>query len=296
MNSQTLSATQVIDPPVLPIGDDGSVSDPLVEVKNLHFVRGRKRIFNGMNIDIPRGLVTTVMGPSGTGKTTLLKMIGAQLKPSRGKIFFDGNNVHRQSRSKLFTMRKRMGMLFQSGALLTDLTVFDNVAFPLREHTDMPESLIRHLVLLRLHAVGLRGARDMKPAQLSGGMARRVALARALMLDPEIIMYDEPFTGQDPISMGVLVELIATINEALNLTSLIVSHDIGEAMSISDYVVIISDGEVIQAGTPAQLKESPSPWVQQFLNGKSDGPVPFQYPANDYREDMLGSTQSSERR
>ena len=280
----------------MPVADDGSVSDALVQVKDLHFTRGRKRIFNGMDIDIPRGLVTTVMGPSGTGKTTLLKMIGAQLKPSRGKIFFDGNNVHRQSRSKLFNLRKRMGMLFQSGALLTDLSVFDNVAFPLREHTDMPESLIRHLVLLRLHAVGLRGARDMKPAELSGGMARRVALARALMLDPEIIMYDEPFTGQDPISMGVLVELIATINEALGLTSLIVSHDIGEAMSISDYVVIISDGEVIQAGTPAQLKNSSSPWVQQFLNGKPDGPVPFQYPANDYREDILGSTQSGERR
>ena len=296
MNSESLSATQVVSPPAMPVADDGSVSDALVQVKDLHFTRGRKRIFNGMDIDIPRGLVTTVMGPSGTGKTTLLKMIGAQLKPSRGKIFFDGNNVHRQSRSKLFNLRKRMGMLFQSGALLTDLSVFDNVAFPLREHTDMPESLIRHLVLLRLHAVGLRGARDMKPAELSGGMARRVALARALMLDPEIIMYDEPFTGQDPISMGVLVELIATINEALGLTSLIVSHDIGEAMSISDYVVIISDGEVIQAGTPAQLKNSSSPWVQQFLNGKPDGPVPFQYPANDYREDILGSTQSGERR
>lgn len=296
MNSESLSATQVVSPPAMPVADDGSVSDALVQVKDLHFTRGRKRIFNGMDIDIPRGLVTTVMGPSGTGKTTLLKMIGAQLKPSRGKIFFDGNNVHRQSRSKLFNLRKRMGMLFQSGALLTDLSVFDNVAFPLREHTDMPESLIRHLVLLRLHAVGLRGARDMKPAELSGGMARRVALARALMLDPEIIMYDEPFTGQDPISMGVLVELIATINEALGLTSLIVSHDIGEAMSISDYVVIISDGEVIQAGTPEQLKNSSSAWVQQFLNGKPDGPVPFQYPANDYREDILGSTQSGERR
>ena len=296
MNSESLSATQVVSPPAMPVADDGSVSDALVQVKDLHFTRGRKRIFNGMDIDIPRGLVTTVMGPSGTGKTTLLKMIGAQLKPSRGKIFFDGNNVHRQSRSKLFNLRKRMGMLFQSGALLTDLSVFDNVAFPLREHTDMPESLIRHLVLLRLHAVGLRGARDMKPAELSGGMARRVALARALMLDPEIIMYDEPFTGQDPISMGVLVELIATINEALGLTSLIVSHDIGEAMSISDYVVIISDGEVIQAGTLEQLKNSSSAWVQQFLNGKPDGPVPFQYPANDYREDILGSTQSGERR
>ncbi len=296
VNSQSHTATQVIPRPAVPVAEDGSISDALVEIRNLHFKRGRKQIFNGIDMDIPRGLVTTIMGPSGTGKTTLLKMIGAQLKPAKGTVSFDGKNVHRLGRGQLFDIRKRMGMLFQSGALLTDLTVFDNVAFPLREHTDMPESLIRHLVLLRLHAVGLRGARDLKPAQLSGGMARRVALARALVLDPEIIMYDEPFTGQDPISMGVLVELIATINEALNLTSLIVSHDIGEAMSISDYVVIISDGTVVEAGTPEQLQHSSSDWVQQFLNGKADGPVPFQYPAPDYHDDMLSSTDSRETR
>ncbi len=280
----------------MPVAEDGSVTDALVEIRELHFKRGRNKIFNGISMDIPRGLVTTIMGPSGTGKTTLLKMIGAQLKPEKGTVNFDGQNVHRLGRRHLFDVRKRMGMLFQSGALLTDLSVFDNVAFPLREHTDMPESLIRHLVLLRLHAVGLRGARDLKPAQLSGGMARRVALARALILDPEIIMYDEPFTGQDPISMGVLVELIATINEALNLTSLIVSHDIGEAMSISDYVVIISDGAVVQAGTPEQLQQSSSEWVQQFLNGKADGPVPFQYPAPDYHNDLFSGDDSQEKR
>ena len=217
----------------------------LVEIRDLHFTHGRKPIFTGLDIDIPRGKITTIMGPSGTGKTTLLKIIGAQLKPRRGTVLFDGHNVHKLSRRKLFELRKRMGMLFQSGALLTDLTVFENVAFPLREHTEVPERLIRHLVLMRLHAVGLRGARDMKPAELSGGMSRRVALARAMVLDPEIIMYDEPFTGQDPISMGVLVELISKMNQALGLTSVIVSHDIKEALSISDHVVIISDLSLI---------------------------------------------------
>ena len=281
---QSASATQLSEFP-----------DPLVEIRNLRFSRGPNRIFDGLDIDIPRGLVTTIMGPSGTGKTTLLKLIGAQLKPNRGTILFDGKNVSKLRRGRLFEVRKRMGMLFQSGALLTDLSVFDNVAFPLREHTDLPDSLIRHLVLMRLHAVGLRGARDLKPAELSGGMARRVALARALVLDPEIIMYDEPFTGQDPISMGVLVKLIASINEALGLTSVIVSHDIHEAMSISDYVVIISAGKVVEAGSPLQLQNSSSEWVQQFLKGKADGPVPFQYPATPYTDDLLMDVNSRRR-
>lgn len=261
----------------------------LVEIRDLHFTRGRKHIFTGLDIDIPRGKITTIMGPSGTGKTTLLKIIGAQLKPRRGKVLYDGQNVHKLSRRKLFDLRKRMGMLFQSGALLTDLTVFENVAYPLREHTELPERLIRHLVLMRLHAVGLRGARDMKPAELSGGMSRRVALARALVLDPEIIMYDEPFTGQDPISMGVLVELISKMNQALGLTSVIVSHDIKEALSISDHVVIISDGVVVATGSPRELAASDSAWVRQFLDGAADGPVPFQYEAPGYVEDMLDS-------
>jgi len=245
-------------------------------------------------MDLPRGKVTTIMGPSGTGKTTLLKMIGAQLRPSQGVITVDGDNVHKMPRKDLYALRTRMGMLFQSGALLTDLSVFGNVAFPLREHTELPENLIRHLVLMRLHAVGLRGARDLMPAELSGGMARRVALARALILDPMMIMYDEPFTGQDPISMGVLIELIRSINEALGLTSIIVSHDLAESLSISDHVVIISEGKVVEQGTPEQLRNSSSKWVQQFLNGMPDGPVPFQYAAPEYAHDLYGvGTQSN---
>ena len=265
--------------------DDGAT---LVRVRDLHFRRGSKAIFQGLDMDVPRGGITTILGPSGTGKTTLLKMIGGQLKAERGSIEVDGLEVGKLRRRELYALRKRMGMLFQSGALLTDLSVFDNVAFPLREHTDLPESLIRHLVLMRLHAVGLRGARDLQPAELSGGMARRAALARALVFDPMMIMYDEPFTGQDPISMGVLLELIRTVNTALGLTSLIVSHDLEEALSISDYVVVISEGKVVEAGTPEALRGSESAWVQQFLNGRPDGPVPFQLSAPDYAEDLLG--------
>jgi len=261
---------------------------PLVKIQDLHFQRGPKQIFRGIDMEIPKGQVTTIMGPSGTGKTTLLKLIGGQLKPSKGNIEVEDQSVPKLSRSALYNLRKRMGMLFQSGALLTDFNVFDNVAFPIREHTDLPESLIRHLVLMRLHAVGLRGARDLYPAELSGGMARRVALARALILDPMMIMYDEPFTGQDPISMGVLLDLIKTVNSALGITSIIVSHDLHESMSISDYVVIVSDGRVVEAGSPDALRASESTWVQQFLTGNADGPVPFQMDAPDYRLDLLG--------
>lgn len=270
--------------------DDGST---LVRIRDLHFSRGSKPIFRGLNIDIPRGQVTTIIGPSGTGKTTLLKMIGGQLRAERGSIHVDGQDVGKLRRAELYELRKRLGMLFQSGALLTDLSVFDNVAYPLREHTDLPESLISHLVLMRLHAVGLRGARDLSPAELSGGMARRAALARALVFDPMMIMYDEPFTGQDPISMGVLLELIKTVNEALGLTSLMVSHDLKEALSISDYVVIISEGTVVEAGSPAQLEASESAWVQQFLQGQPDGPVPFQIAAPDYETDLMGTVADS---
>lgn len=272
--------------------DDGPT---LVRIRDLHFSRGSKPIFRGLDIDIPRGRVTTILGPSGTGKTTLLKMIGGQLKPDRGSIIVDDLDVARLSRSQLYALRKRLGMLFQSGALLTDLSVFENVAYPLREHTDLPESLISHLVLMRLHAVGLRGVRDLVPAELSGGMARRAALARALVFDPMMIMYDEPFTGQDPISMGVLLELIKTVNAALGLTSLIVSHDLKEALSISDYAVIISEGVVVEAGSPEQLEASESAWVRQFLHGEPDGPVPFQATAPDYAEDLFGALPSSGR-
>ncbi len=275
------------------VNDTLENSSTLVQIRDLHFQRGANSIFRGINMDIPRGRITTIMGPSGTGKTTLLKLIGGQLKPGRGSVLVDGLNVSRLRRSELYALRQRLGMLFQSGALLTDLTVFENVAFPLREHTDLAECLISHLVLMRLHAVGLRGARDLYPVELSGGMARRAALARALVMDPMMIMYDEPFAGQDPISMGVLLELVKTVNSALGLTSLIVSHDLQEAMSISDYVVIISDGKVVQSGSPAELTESSSEWVQQFLQGKSDGPVPFQVPAPDYSTDLLGPRTTS---
>ena len=239
-------------------------------------------------MDIPRGKVTAIMGPSGTGKTTLLKLIGGQLKPDRGQVLVDGQDVHQLSHNELYALRRRMmGMLFQSGALLTDLSVYDNVAFPLREHTKLSESAIRHLVLLKLQAVGLRGARDLMPAELSGGMARRVALARALALDPQMIMYDEPFTGQDPISMGVLVKLIHDMNHALGLTSIVVSHDVRETASISDLIYVISNGKVVEQGTPEQLQQSSSDWVQQFMQGLADGPVPFHYPAEPILDDLL---------
>lgn len=262
-------------------------SEVLVKIRGLVFARGRRRIFDGVDMDIRRGSVTAIMGPSGTGKTTLLKLIGGQLRPQAGTIEVDGQNVHRLSRRQLYQLRKRMGMLFQSGALLTDLDVFENVAFPLREHTDLPESMIRSLVLMKLEAVGLRGARALMPSQLSGGMARRVALARAIALDPMMIMYDEPFTGQDPISMGVLVKLIRTLNDTLGLTSIVVSHDVAETASISDYIYLISNGKVVGEGTPDDLKGTDSPWVRQFLEGLPDGPVPFHYPAPDYHEDLL---------
>jgi phospholipid/cholesterol/gamma-HCH transport system ATP-binding protein len=261
--------------------------EPLIKIRDLRFARGNRWIFDGIDIDIPRGQITAVMGPSGTGKTTLLRLIGGQLKPHAGSIKVDGLEVPNLSTTALYQLRNRMGMLFQSGALLTDLTVFENVAFPIREHTQLPESLIRHLVLMKLHAVGLRGARDLMPSQLSGGMARRVALARALALDPMMIMYDEPFTGQDPISMGVLVRLIRSFNDALNLTSIIVSHDVHETAEIADLIYIIANGKVVAHGTQTDLKNSESAWAKQFINAQADGPVPFHYPAPDYMADLL---------
>jgi len=241
-------------------------------------------------MDIERGKVTAIMGPSGTGKTTLLKLIGGQLKPDSGTVHVEGENVHQLSQRALYDLRRRtMGMLFQSGALLTDLTVYDNVAFPLREHTALSEAAICSLVLIKLEAVGLRGARDLMPAELSGGMARRVALARAIALDPHMIMFDEPFTGQDPISMGVLVKLIHDMNHALGMTSVVVSHDVAETSSISDYIYVISNGKVEQSGTPAELEHSDSAWVQQFLGGEADGPVPFHYAAKPLMDDLMGN-------
>lgn len=261
--------------------------EPLVKVRGLHFSRGDRPIFKGVDLDIQRGKITAIMGPSGTGKTTLLKLIGGQLRPQAGSVEVDGENVHQLSSRALYQLRKRMGMLFQSGALLTDMTVYENVAFPLREHTSLSDVMIRHLVLMKLEAVGLRGARDLMPSELSGGMARRVALARAIALDPTMIMYDEPFTGQDPISMGVLVSLIKRVNDALGLSSIIVSHDVAETASIADYIYVISAGEVVEHGSPEQLQESDSPWVKQFMQGEPDGPVPFHFKAPAYWEDLM---------
>jgi phospholipid/cholesterol/gamma-HCH transport system ATP-binding protein len=263
------------------------LSDILIKIRDLHFSRGDRKIFDGLSLDIPREGITAIMGPSGTGKTTLLKLIGGQLTPDQGTIEVDGENVHKLSTRKLFELRKRMGMLFQSGALLTDLTVFENVAFPLREHTGLNENMIRYLVLLKLNAVGLRGAADLMPSQLSGGMSRRVALARAIALDPMMIMYDEPFTGQDPISMGVLVSLIRELNSALNICSIVVSHDVPETLSIADQVHIISSGKLVESGSPEMLRSSQSKWTHQFVHGEADGPVHFHYPAIPLIEDLF---------
>ncbi len=261
--------------------------EPLVRIRDLCFRRGERDIFDHIDLSMPRGKITAIMGPSGCGKTTLLRMIGGQLKPLSGSVQVDGQEVTALSRGALMSLRQRMGMLFQSGALLTDLSVFDNVAFPLREHTRLPERMVRDLVLMKLEAVGLRGARDLMPSELSGGMARRVALARAIALDPMIILYDEPFTGQDPISMGILLRLIEQMNEALGTTSVIVSHDVRETASISDYIYVLSGGKIIGEGTPDQLDVSDSEWVRQFMDARPDGPVRFHYPARDIVEDLL---------
>jgi len=263
------------------------LDDILVKIRDLHFSRGSRKIFDGLSLDIPRQGITAIMGPSGTGKTTLLKLIGGQLRPDQGSVEVDGLNVHQLSTKKLFALRKRMGMLFQSGALLTDLTVFENVAYPLREHTRLNAAMIRQLVLLKLNAVGLRGAADLMPSELSGGMARRVALARAISLDPMMIMYDEPFTGQDPISMGVLVSLIRELNSALKICSIVVSHDVPDTLAISDHVHFISDGKIIESGSPEAMKSSQSAWTHQFIHGDADGPVPFHYPAKPIMEELF---------
>jgi len=260
----------------------------LVTVRNLHFSRGERVIFDGIDMDVPRGKITAIMGPSGTGKTTLLKLIAGQLDADAGEICVDGQAIGKLSSRELYALRTRMGMLFQSGALLTDLNVFENVAYPLREHTRLSESMIRKLVLMKLEAVGLRGARELMPAELSGGMARRVALARAMALDPMMVMYDEPFAGQDPISMGVIVDLIKRLNDSAHLTSLLVSHDVQETLSIADHVCVVSAGKVIEAGTPAQLRASSNPWIKQFIYAEADGPVPFHLQAPNRHVDFLG--------
>jgi phospholipid/cholesterol/gamma-HCH transport system ATP-binding protein len=263
-------------------------SDSLIEIRDLDYSRGRLQIFKGLNITIARGMVTAIMGPSGTGKTTLLRLITRQLVPDRGKILIDGIDIAKISQKELYKLRRRIGMLFQNGALLTDLSVFENVAFPLREHTRLPNRLIRHVVLTKLHAVGLRGAADMMPAQLSGGMARRVALARAMVMDPEILIYDEPFVGLDPISMGVIVRLVRKMNDALGISTILVSHDVQEIAAVSDCSYLISDGKVAASGSPDELSNTSSELVKQFMHGMADGPVAFHFAAPDYAEQLLG--------
>lgn len=269
--------------------NSASLLNSLVSVRHLSFSRGDKKIFDDISLDFERGKITAIMGPSGTGKTTLLKLIGGQLFPEYGSVTVDGQNVHLLRRNELYNLRKRIGMLFQSGALLTDMSVYDNVAFPLREHTRLSESMIRTLVLMKLQAVGLRGARHLMPNELSGGMARRIALARAIALDPMMILYDEPFTGQDPISMGALAHLIKSLNNTLGLTSIIVSHDVHETSLIADYIYVISEGKIVDQGTPTAMQHSKSAWIQQFMTGAADGPVHFHYPAKDYIDDLLSS-------
>jgi len=259
----------------------------LVEINNLTFKRGERVIYNDISLSIPKGKVTAIMGPSGIGKTTLLRLIGGQIRPESGQIWFEGKDIPQLSRKDLYETRKKMSMLFQSGALFTDMSVYDNIAFPIREHSKLPEAIVEKIVLMKLEAVGLRGARDLQPSELSGGMARRVALARAIALDPELILYDEPFAGQDPISMGVIVRLIRSLSDALGLTSVVVSHDVPEVMSIADYIYIIAEQKIIGQGTPDQIRQDESPLVKQFVQGQSDGPVPFHFEAPNYQGELI---------
>jgi len=262
----------------------------LVELNHLTFGYGERVILRDIAFGVPRGKVTALMGVSGGGKTTVLRLIGGQYRAQKGQVLFDGQDVTTMHQTELYAARRRMGMLFQFGALFTDMTVFDNVAFPLREHTDLPEDLIRDIVLMKLDAVGLRGARDLRPSEISGGMSRRVALARAIALDPDLIMYDEPFAGLDPISLGTAAQLIRRLNDSLGITSLVVSHDVKETFEIADHVVVLANGGVVAQGSPAELMASTDPLIHQFVHALSDGPVPFHYPAPSVAEDFGGRT------
>jgi phospholipid/cholesterol/gamma-HCH transport system ATP-binding protein len=266
-----------------PTADDGNI----VTLLGVRYAVGGKLVFDGLDLTMRRGDVTAIMGPSGTGKTTLLRLITGQIYADAGEVRVDGRDVAGLRRGELYALRQRMGMLFQNGALLTDLDVFENVAFPLREHTRLPESLIRNIVLAKLHAVGLRGAAGLMPQELSGGMARRVALARAIAMDPDILIYDEPFAGLDPISMGMVMRLIRSLNDALGISSIVVTHDVREVSQIAHYSYILAGGRVVASGTPAELHEHASPIARQFIEGLADGPVPFHYPAPDYRAQLL---------
>lgn len=261
-------------------------SETLIEVNDLNFSYGARAILNGIHMSMPRGKVIAIMGGSGSGKTTLLRLISGAIKPTSGYVRFAGKVVHELNRDALFKLRRKMGMLFQFGALFTDLSVFDNVGFQMREHTNLPESMIRDLVLMKLHAVGLRGAHQLMPNELSGGMARRVALARSIALDPMLVMYDEPFTGLDPISLSVIGNLIRRLTDALGMTSIVVTHDVQESLKIVDYVYFIADGVIAAQGTPDEVRKSVTPFVHQFVHGEEDGPVPFHYAAQAYEKDL----------
>jgi phospholipid/cholesterol/gamma-HCH transport system ATP-binding protein len=262
----------------------------LVELRDVHFGYGQRPVLNGLSLSVPRGKVTAIMGASGGGKTTVLRLIGGQQRAQRGEVLFDGQDVGRMDAPTLYAARRRMGMLFQYGALFTDMSVFENVAFPLREHTDLPEALVRDIVLMKLHAVGLRGARGLMPAQISGGMARRVALARSIALDPELIMYDEPFAGLDPISLGTTAQLIRKLNDAMGLTTILVSHDLGATLQLADHVIILGPGTLAAQGTPEEVRRSADPLVHQFVNALPVGPVPFHYPAAAVEHDFGAAT------
>ena len=261
-------------------------ADPLIELRNVHFGYGAQPVLRGLSLSVPRGKVTAIMGASGGGKTTVLRLIGGQQRAQQGEVLFDGQDVGRMDMAQLFAARRRMGMLFQFGALFTDMSVFENVAFPLREHTDLSEALVRDIVLMKLHAVGLRGARDLMPAQISGGMARRVALARAIALDPELVMYDEPFAGLDPISLGTAAQLIRQLNDAMGLTTILVSHDLEATFDLADHVIILGPGTIAAQGTPDEVRHSSDPLVHQFVNALPVGPVPFHYPGPDVAQDF----------
>ena len=263
-----------------------SISAPFVELRNVTFGYGDRTILRDVSLQVPRGKVTALMGASGGGKTTVLRLIGGQERAQQGQVLFDGKDVGQMDVAGLYAMRRRMGMLFQFGALFTDMSVLDNVAFPLLEHTQLPESMVRDIVLMKLHAVGLRGARDLMPSEISGGMARRVALARAIALDPELIMYDEPFAGLDPISLGTAARLIRTLNDALGLTSILVSHDVEETFNVADHVVILGAGGIAAQGSPEEVRANPDPLVQQFIHARPQGPVPFHYPAPSLEQDF----------
>jgi phospholipid/cholesterol/gamma-HCH transport system ATP-binding protein len=260
----------------------------LVECRNVVFGYGERRILDDVSFTVPRGKVTALMGASGGGKTTVLRLIGGQVRPQAGALLFDGQDIPALDHVGLYRIRRRMGMLFQFGALFTDLSVFDNVAFPLREHSGLPEDLIRDIVLMKLNAVGLRGARDLMPSEISGGMARRVALARAIALDPDLVMYDEPFAGLDPISLGTAAQLIRRLNDTLGITSIVVSHDLEETFRIADQVIVLANGGIAAQGTPQEVRSSVDPLVHQFVHAEPDGPVHFHYPGPTVAEDFSG--------